>query len=126
MEKRIVSKIEREEIEKYLLLDEDLILSLIPQYLNDQTSFSSIGQIEAGKKKFKEIEELLYQKICIEWKFYEHLDNQDFQDKVSFIASLGDVITTLAVGIPPFIISTLIVKIGIRKFCRRDDLEHSN
>lgn len=116
---RNISKDEREEIEKYLVLDEDLLYSLIPPYVPEYKNymFAPEGQIEAGKKKFQEIRHTLYEKICNEWDLCNKIDDPALNDTINIVAIVGDTISTIVVGIPPILLASILVKIGLRKFC---------
>ena len=110
---------DREEIRKYLMLDETWLYSLIPPYLPEyeRTQFLYRGQIEAGKRKFNEIREQLHQRLCKDWDLCNKLDGKMFSDTVELVVVVGNAIATSISGIPPILIATILVKIGLRKFC---------
>jgi hypothetical protein len=66
MQVREATPRERERIEKYLLLDERYLFSLIPPYLAEygHTAFSPDGQEEAGKAWFGSIRGSLERILC--------------------------------------------------------------
>ena len=110
---------ERERVEKYLLLDEEHLYSLIPPYLSeyDGTVFSPEGQEEAGRTWFAAMRPRLEQKVCIEWQICERIDDPDFEDAAKVVVVLGDALTTVVAGVPPVLVSSIIVRIGLRRFC---------
>jgi hypothetical protein len=116
---REISPSEREEIENYLFLDEELLYSLIPAYAPeyDNTRFSPHGQTAAGRKIFQSMQQELYNLLCKEWKLCKQLDDPTLQDTTQLVVLIGDLISTTAVGIPPFLIASILVKIGVREFC---------
>jgi hypothetical protein len=119
MEIRKIGEEEREEIEKYLMLDDSWLYSLIPPYLPEykHTEFAPEGQIEAGKNKFQELKQRLYVKICKEWDICKKIDHPMFDDELNLVVVIGDAISTVSMSIPPFLIASIILKIGLRKFC---------
>ena len=119
MDIRAISQLEQEEISNYLALDEELLYSLIPPYLPEyqNTVFAPEGQITAGKKTFKSMEKQLHKKLCKQWKLCKRIDDPTFEDTTKLIVLIGDVIATPAVGVPPFLIASIVVKIGVREFC---------
>jgi len=117
MEIRKIDTDERETIEEFLSLDETLLYSLIPPYVEEGTLYTLPGQIEAGKKKFQELMPQLRQKICVEWELCKKIDDPVLNDRIALVVAIGDVICTLVHMIPPNLIATLIVKMGVRAFC---------
>jgi hypothetical protein len=119
MQIREISTKEREQLAEYLSLDENVLYSLLPPYLAEykQTYFTFKGQIDAGKKAFAKIRDDLHVKICEEWKLCDKIDDPMLQDQVNLAIVIADTIMTIKTGIPPFIISTILVKIGLRDFC---------
>jgi len=75
------------------------------------------GQIEAGKKKFQELIPQLHKKICGEWELCKKIDDPVLNDQINLVVAIGDVICALIGIIPPNLIATLIVKMGVRAFC---------
>ena len=119
MEDRVLTDSEREEISDYLSLNEDLLYSLIPPFLPEYrgTLFMTEGQIVAGKQAFEERKPMLRTTLCDEWKLCEKMRDPSFEDTVRLISTIGDVIALHTGGIPPFLVGSLLIKIGVRKFC---------
>jgi|ERR1700730_11191565 hypothetical protein len=108
----------RKEIIEYLSLEEEDFYPILGAYSAAQgTLFSPRGQIEAGKRYFSSIRHDLHQKICVEWNLCAKIADPRWGDGVQLAAVLGDIVSTVAVGVPPLIIASLIVKIGVRSFC---------
>jgi hypothetical protein len=137
IEIRQINEKEREEIEEYLFLDEPELYSLITPYFSSEpgiiTGFETEGQIRAGRKKFNELKPFLYKKICQEWKLCEKIDNPSLQDNLNLVVALSDILATTTITItgvtgtmPPFLIATILLKIGLRKFCNCPDKDVSN
>ncbi len=96
------------------------------------TLFIDIGRVEAaktniqmspdtalisGKKWFEENKKRLFNAVCIQWQYCNKSKNKSLQDKINLIVTLGDIIAGLTFGVPPFHISTLLVKMGLDDFC---------
>lgn len=71
-----------------------------------------------GKNYLKSIEGQLYNKVCIEWNCCERLSNTDYSDDIELIAAIADAIASVTIGFPPALIATILVKKGLRQFCR--------
>jgi hypothetical protein len=110
---------ERERVEKYLLLGEDQLFSLIPHYLPDykEAVFSPIGQREVGREWFAGVRGRLEQRLCREWQLCEKLDDPTFDDVGKLVIVVGDTVATVVAGVPPVLVASLIVRIGVRRFC---------
>ncbi|NEO43016.1 MAG: hypothetical protein F6K55_02250 [Moorea sp. SIO4A3] len=119
MELREISKLEREEIEEYLFLDEDELYSLIPAYYDKYKGnlFLPSGEKEAGRKEFQNLRQLIYDKVCKEWELCNRIDDPILADNINLVIAIADIITPFLIGFPPFVIASLVVKIGIIKFC---------
>lgn len=117
MEVRKIDADEHEVIEEYLSLDESLLYSLIPPYTGERVLYTLPGQIEAGKKKFLELIPQLQQKLCVDWELCKKIDDPVLNDQISLVVAIGDVICALVGVIPPNLIATLIIKMGVRAFC---------
>jgi hypothetical protein len=107
-------------ISQLLRLSEDQLLSLLPAYAPEyeNTVFSPPGQLEAGREVFGKLKAALHQRVCVEWKYCEKGNSDKLQDPVVLVASVADVVATSLTGIPPFVISALLLKIGLRTFCQ--------
>lgn len=110
----------REEIEQYLMLDEELLYSLIPPYIPSyqNTLFAPSGQTEAGIREFQKLLPPISLKICQEWELCQKIDEPVFADNVNLVMAVADVISPLVIGFPPFLIASLLVKIGLMAFCK--------
>jgi hypothetical protein len=119
-EARAVEPPEREEIEKYLFLDEDLIYSLIPAYSSEYKyyNFMMEGQVKAGQTIFQEMRESVYHRLCVEWRLCDKLARLASLDDIALVALLADIIAPVVPDVPPTIVAALIVKLGPRSFCR--------
>ncbi len=60
----------------------------------------------------------LHEKICGEWRLCDKIEDVvHFKDAVNLVVVVGDAISAVTVGIPPVLVASLLVKIGLRKFC---------
>jgi hypothetical protein len=110
---------EQRKIQQLMTLPEEALLSLLPAYVGgyDDTMFSPEGQLAAGKRIFDQLKGSLIQKICIAWKYCEKKGADKYQDPAVLVASLSDLIAAPLLGIPPFVVAVLVVKIGLSNFC---------
>lgn len=104
---------------RYLALDEEHLYSLIAPHLPeyDSVRFSPDGQEEAGRRFFKKIEGRLRQAICREFDWPSKKNDPELQDRVNLVATVADVIASLTFGVPPFVIASILVKLGLNRFC---------
>ena len=66
---------------------------------------------------FRYTEVLLYGKLCLEHNICEKYSSPGFNDDVTLVLVVGDIISSLAFGVPPFTLSALLVKRGLKSFC---------
>ena len=119
MHPRKIDPREHEEITKYLMLDENMLYSLIPPYFPEYegTLFTMEGQIDAGREKFQTLRPRLRVKICEEWELCKKIDDSILQDEVNLVIAIADILSTITTGIPPFLVASILVRIGLRNFC---------
>jgi len=76
------------------------------------------GEAEkAGREIFESLRSALHQRVCVDWDLPSKLDDPVAQDAVGLTVAVADVVSSLTLGVPPFLIATILVKIGIRQFC---------
>lgn len=80
--------------------------------------FDPAGQQETGKHIFINVQTSLHARLCDEWDLCAKLNNENVKDAADVVIVVGDVIAAHVVGLPPFLIASLLVKIGLRKFCK--------
>ena len=56
-------------------------------------------------------------KICKDGALLEKYKNNEFHDKVSLTACIGNILVDVMLGVPVLTIAVLIVRIGLEKFC---------
>jgi hypothetical protein len=125
MNKKELSQIELDEIENFLELDENDLYALIPIYLKDYTvsrefhspNLDDYSDIEEGKKQFQIIQEPVYKKLCQDWDLCKKIGDPIVSDQIGLVVVIADVIAPVVVGLPLFLISSILIKIGLRKFC---------
>ncbi len=108
---------DRARIEKYLHLDSEQLYSLIGSY-KEGVIFDPAGQREAGREMFAELEGPIQAKLCGEWDLCARLESENVKDATNVVVIVGDVIASHVTGLPPFLIASLLVKIGLRRFCK--------
>lgn len=77
----------------------------------------SSSPIEAGKLLFRNAERQLYDALCVKHQLCKVLENEQLMNKYELVAMVADFIAQSGIGVPPFAISALLMKMGIRKFC---------
>ena len=72
-----------------------------------------------GRRRFADLRMSLYRRICLEAQFCSKLDDPQINDAVTLVSTLADVIasSTIGVPVPAIVLASLIVRMGIRKFC---------
>ena len=115
-EPKIAETKERERIEKYLKLDLPSLCSLIPLFSEDML-FAPSGQISRGEQLLEELKPALRRLLCRKWRLCEKIPGDMDMDEVELIATIAEVIAPLVYKIPPALIATILLKLGIRKFC---------
>ena len=110
------------QIERLLELDVDDLYGLLPAYDAEQEGvFSPEEWNKAGRAIFESLKGRIHEKICVEWDFCKKRTAQQYQDNITLVASVADVLAALSTGIPPFVIAALVVKIGLTHFCRCEE-----
>jgi hypothetical protein len=114
-----ISPEERRRIQRYLQLDEENLYPLLLKYSDEYKDkiASPLWQEEWGRKVFERLEGGLRQVLCVEWDMCERLNDQNVKDGTNLVVVIGDVIAAKVAGFPPFLIASLLVKIGLRRFC---------
>ena len=121
MSTREVGQSDRKVIEKFLAMDEDELYATIFLYMPEYrgTLFSQERQVELGKELFSTIEGELRHHLCERWRLCDKIERPEWNDMVTLVAAIGDVIATKITNeISPFTIGALLVKIGLRVFCK--------
>jgi hypothetical protein len=113
-----ISSQDRSRIGKYLQLDEDQLYSVLATYTDKNSVFDPAGQRAAGKRAFARLEATLHARLCDEWGLCARLKEESVKDATNVVVIIGDVIAAHVVGLPPFLIASLLVKIGLRQFCK--------
>jgi hypothetical protein len=111
---------ERVEVEELRGLDENSLYALLALHDPESqgTYFRTEGQIDAGRRAYQKIEAIVRAKICQEWKACERLSGALAENETDLIVAIGDVLSVFVFPFPPFTISALVVKIGVRKICK--------
>lgn len=116
-----IAQNDRNKIKEFLAMDEEQLYAAIPLYMAEYrgTLFSPQRQVETGKEVFRSMQDSLRQVLCEDWRLCDKIDRPQWDDSITLVAAIGDVIATHIVGsIPPFVIAALLVKIGLRAFCK--------
>ncbi|MBM4277571.1 MAG: hypothetical protein FJ130_06740 [Deltaproteobacteria bacterium] len=121
---------ECDEIKRLLALNEDELYHELAIRLEESATsmYGPSALINAGRQAFDRLRKKLYVRICLESRFCNKLDDPQLNDEVTLVVTLADLIASGAIGvpIPPILLSTLLVKIGIRKFCSDEALKSNS
>lgn len=118
-----IDKQKKEEIKNYLSKNiEDLYYEIGEAVYSPPTTTEGVlafitqpDFIKIGKETFKEIKKSLYKTVCDEWNYCEKKDL--YQDEVTLVSIIADVISTSISGVPVVTIATLLVKVRLNNFC---------
>jgi hypothetical protein len=115
-----LSSRDRERIARYLELEEENLYSVLAAYAEELrgTMFDPAGQRKAGREIFEKLEAGLRTRLCDEWGLCAKVEDASVKDATSLVVVVGDVISAGVIGFPPFLVASLLVKIGLRKFCK--------
>jgi len=58
--------------------------------------------------------------VCKKWRYCKRRNEAQLQDKVQLCAAVADVVASGTIGIPPFSIAVLLVRMGLGTFCGCD------
>ena len=85
--------------------------------------FSPERALEEGKSWLESQHDVLYAAICLEWEYCRKRDRAALRDPIALAIAVGDLIVAAVGGVPPLVVSTLLVKIGLDRFCGCDGEE---
>ncbi len=112
-----ISKEQKREIKYYLSLDENSLYSLLAPKVRG--SSKAKGNAYEGQRRFNKLKPRLYKKICIDWRYCSKVDDPKLGDDVNLVATLAAFLASyLAFELSPVILVTILVKQGLRKFCK--------
>lgn len=117
---RRLSEDELNEINEYLSENTDVLYEklILAHIAKDKKRMLKTGEeTQEGRKLFKSIEPSLKKLICHEWEYCSKRNNPEFNDNINLVAAIGDVVATLSIGIPPFLIASILIRKGLNKFC---------
>lgn len=109
----IFEKIERDIEEDYTELGQI--------YLGGALFANKINFVEKGKTRFEENREKLYQFLCIENQICEKIKKMEKHDVLTLFSTVGGLLiesTIMNPLIPVGVVTAIIIKIGIKKFCK--------
>jgi len=110
---------ERHRVERYLALSPDDLVALIPPHLPEYKDafFAPEGQVEAGWHAFNQLKSTLVPVLCVNWDLCKKIRSEQYKDTISLISAIADVVAAHSGFVPPFLASTIIVKMGVRHLC---------
>lgn len=109
-----------DEIEEFLSQDIETLYEILDLLSSSEKNirYSPGNEKDRGKDYFEDIISSLNKKICNEWEFCKKRNDPDFQDTVNLISTVADVIASMSIGVPPVLVSTILFKKGLVKFCK--------
>jgi hypothetical protein len=105
-------------IEELLCMSEEQLFAELGKAAFADEFLDFDQQVSRGKTWFKPQHQRVYNKLCIDWQLCERIDDPKLADKTELVSALADVLSVYYVGMPLFVISALIAKLGAREFCR--------
>lgn len=73
---------------------------------------------DEGKWLFRNLEPKLRQALCVHWETCQKLNKGKYENEGELAAVLCDILSTALTGVPITILSVLMVKIGLKRFCK--------
>lgn len=75
-------------------------------------------KIRQGQRLFSSVEHEIHVKVCDEWRACKQLKKEKkYSDESQLAQAIAGIIETVLYGIPAVVITGLIMKIGVRRFC---------
>ncbi len=110
---------ERKEFDFYFQLDQDTLFMFIGRSADGGRGilFSPEAAKECGESWWSNIQKDLHDRICIDWEYCKKSNDKRLQEKYTLAVTVADIISSLLIGIPPFAVVSLIMKMGLDKFC---------
>jgi len=108
------------EINFFLNKDEQELYTILSSYSTNQVEIRELVPEETnekGEKEFSKIEQILFNKICIEWGYCKQLQKQTFKENENLIIAILDIVSSLTIGFPPTLITAILLKKGLKNFC---------
>lgn len=62
------------------------------------------------------------ERICVEWDFCTRRNDGKLTDYVDLITGVADAIASICIGVPPFLLSTILIRLGLAQYCDCDDV----
>jgi len=84
------------------------------------------GEKKSKHNFWKSIEPVLRQRVCIDWKWCHQREKLNFQNLEDLVVVLAEALTGLVIpsSIPLMLIASILVKIGVDKFCQCEKLSN--
>jgi hypothetical protein len=109
---------DREEIQRWLEMSDFQLLTLIGEEISIPYGREAPPLYsKVARRWFSSFEIVVYGKLCIQNEICRKIDKTGFGDDISLVLAVGDMITGLLTGIPPFQVAAFLVKKGIRNLC---------
>ena len=119
----------KQEIEYYLKMTDDELFSLLgqrkPQLEIRLFPVDTVDRFKnqvkettrVGKSQFEEMQVLLFGRLCVQKQFCDKYGAPGFTDQDALFLAIADAIAAFTTGVPPFAISALVVKKGLKFVC---------
>jgi hypothetical protein len=102
---------------EYLSKTQSELYSLLGQEVTKDEYFDNFNPVEYGKSWFKHQIPKIREALCEQWKLCDKLDDPCLNDRIMLVATVASILVTLYTNKPVLLISVLVCKIGVRKFC---------
>lgn len=105
------------ELDEYLKLDIDFLYGILARKFFPYSK----DLVEEGKKIIGQIDEELFQKICVEMEFCKNKASFNYLDTKSLSVLLYENLESIEFQgskIPKILLAVILVKIGLPRFCK--------
>ena len=126
MDKNIPKNI-KAEIDKYINEDIDTLYSIVDLIRSSKEPglmYLPGNEVSRAKAYLEKFKNKLKIKICEEWLYCKKRNDPELQDSVNLVAGVADIISSISFGVPPVLVSTILVKKGLNKLCNCDSEEN--
>jgi len=117
------TEVEKNEAKYFAQLDLDDLYVVVGRASEGRSGvqFSPDRARAQGKTWFESHRDILFHKVCEDWEYCKKRRSAKLTDPITLAVALADLIIAACGGIPPLAVSTLLLKIGLDRFCGCDE-----
>lgn len=113
---------DQEQIEYLLAQDEDELMLELGESLSDSMGLAASKNrkslIQHARKWYKTNKKIITAAICDSRVLERYVISDEYEKRIEIVAAIADVIATKWTGVPPFVLSVMIFREGIRTLCK--------